>query len=62
MRFKKIIFHKKKKKSEVVHQKNIISLKKIKLKNDLKDNSDEFFETIKKYVKKSNRIDTLVNQ
>ena len=52
----------KKIKSKVDSQKNNILLKKIKSKDDLKENSDEFFKTIKKYVKRSNRIDTFANQ
>jgi hypothetical protein len=51
----------KKIRSQAKSQKINFSLKKNKLKNDLKENSDEFFSTIKKHVKKSNRIATLVN-
>ena len=51
----------KKIRSQAKSQKINFSLKKNKLKNDLKENSDEFFNTIKKHVKKSNRIATLVN-
>lgn len=51
----------KKIKSQTEYQKINFSLKKNKLKNDLNENSDEFFNTIKKHIKKSNRIATFVN-
>jgi hypothetical protein len=38
------------------------SLKENRLKDDLKENSDEFFNAIKTYVKRSNRIEVLINQ
>ena len=52
----------KKLRSKNASQKKNNSLKENKLKDDLKENSDEFFNAIKTYVKRSNRIEVLINQ
>lgn len=52
----------KKLRSKNASQKINNSLKENRLKDDLKENSDEFFNAIKTYVKRSNRIEVLINQ
>jgi hypothetical protein len=52
----------KKIRNKTVSKKINVLLKKKELNDNLKEDSNEFFKSIKKYVKKSNRIDTLVNR
>ena len=35
-----------------------IVLKKIEVNNDIKENPEDFFKTVKKYIEKSNRVKT----